>query len=183
MKLTPPRVKIAAQELRLRVYQPEKIRAPEALELIRALTPDLLVVVAYGQIIPRPVLSIPRLGAVNVHASLLPRWRGAAPIARAMLAGDRETGVTIMKMDEQLDHGPILAMKGTTIGEHEDAPALTERLAELGAGLLVETLEHLDDIEASEQEHSKATVAPKLNRGEGELQTTKIGRASCRERV
>ena len=172
MKLTPPPVKVAAQELRLRVYQPEKIREPEAVERIRALTPDLLVVVAYGQIIPRPVLSIPRLGAINVHASLLPRWRGAAPIARAMLAGDRETGVTIMKMDEQLDHGPILAMKGTPIGEHEDAPALTERLAELGAGLLVETLEHLEDIEASEQEHSKATVAPKLNRGEGELQTT-----------
>src|SRR2546423_14133703 len=144
MKLAPPPAKVAAQELDLPLYQPEKIRDPEAVERIRALTPDLLVVVAYGQIIPRSVLSIPRLGAINVHASLLPRWRGAAPIARAMLAGDRETGVTIMKMDEQLDHGPILAMKGTAIGEHEDAPALTERLAELRAGVPLQTLEHLE---------------------------------------
>src|SRR5205807_10120189 len=103
---------------------------------------------------------------------LLPRWRGAAPIARAMLAGDRETGVTIMKMDEQLDHGPILATASTPIGEHEDAPALTERLAERGAELIVETLAHLDDMEPSEQDHSQATVAPKLTRDEGELDPT-----------
>jgi methionyl-tRNA formyltransferase len=169
MKLTPPPVKVTALERGLTVYQPERIRDPEAMERIGSLVPDLLVVVAYGQIIPRSVLSIPRLGAVNVHASLLPRWRGAAPIARAIMAGDAETGVTIMRMDEQLDHGPVLAMKQTPIGEREDAVALTARLAEVGAGLLVQTLERLESVQASEQDHSQATMAPKLTREEGEL--------------
>ena len=140
MKVTPPPVKIAAQELGIEVYQPEKIRDPQAVERIRSLEPELLVVVAYGQIIPRSVLSIPKRGAINVHASLLPRHRGAAPIAHAILAGDRETGVTIMRMDEQLDHGPVLAMRSTPIGSGEDAVALTSRLAEMGAELLVDTL-------------------------------------------
>jgi methionyl-tRNA formyltransferase len=169
MKMTPPQVKLAAEQLGLPVYQPERIREPESVERIRSLAPDLLVVVAYGQIIPRSVLSIPRLGAINVHASLLPRHRGAAPIARAILAGDVETGVTIMKMDEQLDHGPILATAPTPIGEHEDAATLTSRLAELGAEVLVEALKRLEDIKPVEQDHSQATVAPKLSREEGEL--------------
>ena len=134
MKVTPPPVKVAAQELGLEVYQPERIRDPEAVERIRRLEPDLLVVVAYGQIIPPSVLGIPKYGAVNVHASVLPRHRGAAPVAHAILAGDRETGVTIMRMDEQLDHGPILAARTTVIAEGEDAVTLTARLAEIGAG-------------------------------------------------
>jgi len=170
MKLTPPPVKVAAEELGLTVYQPERIRDPEAVERLRAIAPDILVVVAYGQILPGSVLSIPRLGAINVHASLLPRHRGAAPIARAILAGDAETGVSIVKMDQQLDHGPVLAMRATPIGEHEDAVALTARLAELGAALLVETLEHLDEAHASEQDHALATLAPKLTRAEGDLE-------------
>jgi methionyl-tRNA formyltransferase len=169
MKVTPPPVKIAAQELGIEVYQPEKIRDPQAVERIRSLEPDLLVVVAYGQIIPRSVLSIPKRGAINVHASLLPRHRGAAPIAHAILAGDRETGVTIMRMDEQLDHGPVLAMRSTPIGSGEDAVALTSRLAEMGAELLVDTLAGLDEIEPKEQAHEQATIAPRLNREDGEL--------------
>src|SRR5258708_11324610 len=169
MKLTAPAVKVAAQELGIEVYQPEKIRDPEAVERIRSIAPDLLVVVAYGQIIPRSVLSIPKHGAINVHASLLPRHRGAAPIAHAILAGDSETGVTIMRMDEQLDHGPILAMRSTPIGGDEDAVALTSRLAEMGAELLVETLARLDQMEPEEQAHEKATVAPRLNREDGEI--------------
>src|SRR5207237_8853727 len=120
LRVMAPAVQGAAQELGLPVYQPEKIRGPEAVERLRLLAPDLLVVVAYGQIIPKSVLSIPRLGALNVHASLLPRHRGAAPIARAILAGDPETGVSIMKMDELLDHGPVLATARTLIGERED---------------------------------------------------------------
>ena len=169
MKVTPPPVKIAAQELGIEVYQPEKIRDPQAVERIRSLEPDLLVVVAYGQIIPRSVLSIPKRGAINVHASLLPRHRGAAPIAHAILAGDRETGVTIMRMDEQLDHGPVLAMRSTPIGSGEDAVALTSRLAKMGAELLAETLARLDEIEPKEQAHEQATIAPRLNREDGEL--------------
>jgi len=170
MKVTPPPVKVAAEELSLPVYQPARIRDPEAVERLRAIAPDLMVVVAYGQILPRSVLSIPSLGAVNVHASLLPRHRGAAPIARAILAGDDKTGVTIMKMDEQMDHGPVLAMRATSIGDHEDAVQLTERLAEMGGELLVETLESLEQARSVEQEHTQATLAPKLAKEEGELE-------------
>jgi methionyl-tRNA formyltransferase len=170
MKVTPSPVKVAAQELGLAVYQPERIRDPEVAEKLRSLGPDVLVVVAYGQIIPASVLAIPRYGAVNVHASLLPRHRGAAPIAHAILAGDHETGVTIMRMDEQLDHGPILASRGTPIGEREDAIALTARLAEMGARLLVDTIDRLEEIEGVEQDDAAATVAPRLRREDGELE-------------
>jgi methionyl-tRNA formyltransferase len=169
LKVTPPPVKLAALELGLAVSQPGRIRDPEVGEKLRGLSPDLLVVVAYGQIIPAPVLAIPRLGVVNVHASLLPRHRGAAPVAHAILAGDRETGVTIMKMDEQLDHGPILAARATPIGEREDAGALTSRLAVMGAELLMDVLGRLDELTPVEQEHAAATIAPRLRKEDGEL--------------
>lgn len=182
MKVTPPPVKVAAQALGLDVYQPERIRDPEAVERLRSLGPDVLIVVAYGQILPRSVLSIPRRGAINVHASLLPRHRGAAPIAHAILAGDRETGVTIMRMDEQLDHGPALAIRSTPIGSDEDAVALTSRLALLGAELLVETLARLDEIQPLEQAHDQATVAPRLNREDGELEWS-VGSVEIDRRV
>lgn len=171
MKLTASAVKVAAQEVGLPVFQPEKIRDPDAVERLRAVSPDFLVVVAYGQIIPRAVLDIPRFGAVNVHASLLPRWRGAAPVAHAILAGDHETGVTIMKMDEQLDHGPILAARGTHIGEYEDAVELTKRLADMGADLLVESLANFEGLRAIPQDDNQATLAPKLTRDMGRLDT------------
>ncbi len=169
MKPAPPPVKVAAESWGLEVIQPERIKAPEVADQLRRVAPDLLVVVAYGQIIPASVLSIPRLGAVNVHASLLPRHRGAAPVAHAILSGDRETGVTIMRMDEKLDHGPILAVRKTGIGAGEDAAALTRRLAVMGAELLVETLERLDQITPVEQDHDRATLAPRLRREDGEL--------------
>ena len=169
MKPAPPPVKVAADAWGLEVIQPERIKAPEVADQLRRVAPDLLVVVAYGQIIPASVLSIPRLGALNVHASLLPRHRGAAPVAHAILSGDRETGVTIMRMDEKLDHGPILAMRKTGIGAGEDAAALTSRLAVMGAELLVETLERLDQITPVEQDHDRATLAPRLRREDGEL--------------
>ena len=168
-KITPSPVKVAAQELGLPILQPEKIRDAAVVGRLGELKPELMVVVAYGQIIPADVLSIPARGVVNVHASLLPRHRGAAPIAHAILAGDRETGVTIMKMDEQLDHGPILSMRRVEIGLREDAPGLTARLARLGADLLIDTLARLDGIEPSEQNHERATVAPRLRRENGEL--------------
>lgn len=170
LKLTAPPIKVAAQELGLPIYQPEKIREPEAVERLRALAPDLLIVVAYGQIIPRPVLDIPRLGALNVHASLLPRWRGAAPVARAILAGDEETGVSIMKMDERLDHGPLLDVRTTPIERGEDAAQLTRRLAGIGGKLLVETLATFDHVHPAEQDHSQATLAPKLTKQERDLE-------------
>jgi methionyl-tRNA formyltransferase len=169
MKLTPPPVKVVALGLGLEIYQPERIRDPDAVERLRRLEPDVLVVVAYGQIIPPSVLDIPRLGAVNIHGSLLPRHRGAAPVAGAILAGDSETGVTIMRMDEQLDHGPILAARSMQIGPRDDAVALTSRLAALGAELLVDTLAHVEEIKAVEQDHGASSVAPRLSREDGEL--------------
>ncbi|MEP7105801.1 MAG: methionyl-tRNA formyltransferase [Chloroflexota bacterium] len=170
LRLTPPAVKVAAEELGLPVYQPEKIRDPEAVARLRAPAPELMVVVAYGQIIPRSVLEIPARGIVNVHASRLPRHRGAAPVAHAILAGDPITGVTIMQMDEQLDHGPVLAYsEAVPIGAGDDAAALTERLAEVGARTLVEVLERLDSVSPQPQDHERATLAPKLARPDGEL--------------
>lgn len=181
-KPTPPPVKVAAEALGLPVIQPARIRAPEVADKLRALSPDLLVVVAYGQIIPESVLSIPRLGAVNVHASLLPRHRGAAPVAHAILSDDRETGVTIMRMDEQLDHGPILTSRKTVIGEREDAAVLTKRLAVMGAQLLVETLKHIEQIRPIDQEHGQATFTPRLRREDGELDW-ELGAAEIDRRV
>jgi folate-dependent phosphoribosylglycinamide formyltransferase PurN len=154
LRLTPPPVKAAAQELGLEVFQPERVRAPESVERLTAAAPELIVVVAYGQIIPRSVLEIPPGGILNVHGSLLPRHRGAAPIAHAILSGDSTTGVTIMRMDELLDHGPILTARETAIGPHEDAAALAERLAPMGAELLGETIARLDEIVPVEQDHS-----------------------------
>lgn len=176
LKLTPPAVKLAAEELGLPIYQPEKVRDAETVERLRSLAPDLLIVAAYGQILPRAVLDVPRLGALNVHASLLPRWRGAAPVARAILAGDTETGVSIMKMDEQLDHGPVLAMRATPIEEGEDAAQLTRRLAGIGAALLVETLKNFDQVHEVPQDHEHAILAPKLSKSEGELEWSMAAR-------
>ncbi len=169
LRLTPPPVKLAADELGLPFFQPERIREPEAIERISAARPELMVVVAYGQIIPRRVLEIPPRGVINVHASLLPEHRGAAPIAHAIRRGDRVTGVTIMRMDEQLDHGPVLSKREVEIGPHENAADLGERLARLGADLLVETLARLDEITPEEQDHARATLAPKLSREDGQL--------------
>jgi methionyl-tRNA formyltransferase len=170
LRLTPPAVKAAALELGLEVFQPERVRAPESVARIAAAAPELIVVVAYGQIIPRSVLEIPPRGILNVHASLLPRHRGAAPIAHAILSGDPVTGVAIMRMDEQLDHGPVLSVRETAIGPHEDGGALAERLAPMGAELLVETIARLDEIVPVEQDHAAATLAPKLAREDGELE-------------
>ncbi|HEX6548708.1 MAG TPA: methionyl-tRNA formyltransferase [Candidatus Dormibacteraeota bacterium] len=170
LRLTPPAVKVAAEALRLPVSQPVRIREPEAIGRIQETAPEVGVVVAYGQIIPRAVLEIPPRGILNVHASLLPRHRGAAPVAASIMAGDRVTGVTIMQMDEQLDHGPILAQREIEIGPHENAAELADRLAHLGADLLVETLARLDQVEPQAQDHEAATVAPKLARADGDLE-------------
>jgi len=138
--LVMPPVKELALAEGIPVYQPEKVRAVEALEHIRAWAPDLIVVAAYGQIIPKAILDLPPHGILNVHASLLPRWRGASPIQGALLAGDKVTGVTIIKLDEGLDTGPILAQRETPIGADETAGELERRLARLGADLLIEIL-------------------------------------------
>jgi len=138
--LRPPAVKQAALHLGLPVIQPEKLRLPEAMEALRAWSPDLIVVAAFGQILRPEVLDLPRFGCINVHGSLLPRWRGAAPIQAALLAGDAETGVTIMKMDPGVDTGPMLSQRVLPISPEDTAGTLFEKLAPLGADLLIETL-------------------------------------------
>src|SRR5512142_279203 len=139
-QLTPPAVKVLAQELGLPLIQPPKLRAPEAMEQLRAWQPDLIVVAAFGQILRKDVLWLPRFGCINVHASLLPRWRGAAPIQAAILAGDEQTGVTIMQMDEGVDTGPTLAQQALPIGPDDTTGSLAGQLSALGEGLLLETL-------------------------------------------
>ena len=168
-KILPTPVKQAALKQGLHVYQPERVGSPESLAQVRWAAPELMVVVAYGQILPPELLEIPPLGVLNVHASLLPRHRGAAPIARAILAGDAVTGVTIMRMDSELDHGPVLATRKLPIGSGSTAVELTTELARMGAELLVEVLTDLGRHPAVEQDHARATTAPSLRKEEGQL--------------
>jgi len=170
-KLVPSEVKAAAIELGLDVWQAERLRTEEFENRVRAAAADLGVVAAYGRILSASLLSIPRLGMINVHASLLPRWRGAAPVHRAVIAGDSETGVTIMQVVEALDAGPMLARLPTPIGPDESSDVLEARLAELGAGLLIETVNAMarGPLTASPQDERAVTYAAKLERHESSL--------------
>ena len=166
MKLQQSPVKQYALESGLMVYQPAKMRDGEALGILRELEPDLIAVAAYGKILPVDILELPRLGCVNVHSSLLPRYRGAAPINRAILNGEDETGVTIMAMAEGMDTGDILAQVVTPIGINENAAQLFDRLARMGADLLVETIKGLEagTVRPVPQDESRASHAPMLSR-------------------
>ena len=174
-KLLPGPVKERAQSLGLPVRQPLTLKEIAEQEALAALAPDAMIVVAYGLILPPAVLAIPRLGCINVHASLLPRWRGAAPIERAIDAGDTDTGVTIMQMAAGLDTGPMLARAATPITRSDTAGGLHDRLAALGANLLVETLARLERgaIRAELQDEALASYAAKLNKEEARLDWTK----------
>ena len=165
-RLTAPPVKEYALSENLPVFQPESMRAPEALALLRSLAPELTVVAAYGQILPEEVLNVPTLGSVNVHASILPKYRGAAPINRAILDGETETGITIMYMAKKLDAGDIISVRKTPIGPDEDAEQLFARLAELGADLLSETIPKIADGTAARtpQDETQSTYAHMLSR-------------------
>jgi methionyl-tRNA formyltransferase len=159
-------VKQLALEANIPVYQPSGLKTAETQSALRALQPDLMVVVAYGLILPPSVLLIPRLGCVNLHASLLPRWRGAAPIQRAILAGDTETGVCLMQMEAGLDTGPLLACRRCEIGETETGSHLHDKLAQLGAELLADNLEVLEcgALTPQPQDSAGATYAGKLDK-------------------
>jgi methionyl-tRNA formyltransferase len=163
-QLTPTAVADAASDLDLPLLEVARVRDGEGFDALDAMEPDAIVVVAYGEILTPDVLDIPGLGAVNVHFSVLPRWRGAAPVARAILEGDEATGVTVMLMDEGLDTGPVLLTAETSIGEDEDAASLGARLADMGGLLLVDALRGLEDgsLEPRSQDHAAATIAPKL---------------------
>lgn len=165
-KLTPPPVKVLAQELGLKVFQPEKKR--EIYPLVEDLKPDCVVVVAYGKILPAEVIKYPPFGCINLHASLLPAYRGSAPIQRAIMAGEERTGNTIMLMDEGMDTGPILSQEEEPIHEEDNLTTLSSRLAQKGAELLVRTLKDwfTGRIKPLPQDHSKATYAPPIQREE-----------------
>lgn len=168
-KLTPSPVKHRALGLGLTVHQPETLKEPEAQQTIRDVEADVIVVVAYGVILPQKVLALPRFGCLNIHASLLPRWRGAAPIQRALLAGDSESGVCIMQMDKGLDTGDVLLESRTPITEEDTAQTLHDRLAPLGAAALLRVLESLPDLQRSPQDSATATYAEKLTKEEAQL--------------
>ena len=170
-KLQPSAVQVEAEIRHIPVKCPPSLKSAEAQAELAALEPDLAVVAAYGLILPQAVLDIPKQGCLNVHASLLPKWRGAAPIQRAIMAGDLTTGITIMRMEAGLDTGPMLATARTPI-EDKTAGELTEELAEIGAQLMVGTLIDLPMLHAVEQDDAEATYAPKIDKAEAKIDWT-----------
>ena len=166
-----PPVKTLALELGIPVMQPEKLRLPEAMEQLRGWAPELIVVAAFGQILKKDVLDLPRFGCINVHASLLPRWRGAAPINAAILHGDEETGVTILQMDAGLDTGPMLSQRSIRLTPEDTAGSVFDKLSTLGADLLIDTLpDYLSGkLTPIPQPEEGVTYAPMLKKDEGRL--------------
>jgi methionyl-tRNA formyltransferase len=177
-ELTPPPIKTLALRLGLPVFQPEKIRRPEAVARLREWTPELIVVVAYGQILPKDVLAMPRFGCVNVHGSLLPRWRGASPVQAALLAGDEFTGVTTMLLDEGMDTGPMLMWERQEIFPDDNAATLHDKLSALGAPLLMKTLAGIADgaLRPAPQPAVGVTCAPKIRKEDGLVDWTQAAR-------
>jgi methionyl-tRNA formyltransferase len=174
LELKHPPVQMLARYLGLPAIQPEKLRVPEAMEQLRRWSPDIIVVAAFGQILRADVLGLPPFGCINVHASLLPRWRGAAPVQAAILAGDAETGVTIMKMDEGVDTGGILARREISIEPEDTGVSLSAKLSYLGAELLIETLPRYlsGEVQPQPQDNHEATHAPMLKKEDGLLDLT-----------
>jgi methionyl-tRNA formyltransferase len=170
-KITAPPIKATLAGNKMSILQPARIKDPESVERIRGLAPDVIVVMAYGQILPRAVLEIPKIASLNLHASVLPRWRGGAPIQAAIAAGDRETGVTVMYMDEGLDTGDILLQRKIDIAPTETGATLHDRLAQIAPEALLESLRLLAAGKAPRvpQDKSLANYAPKLNREAGRL--------------
>jgi methionyl-tRNA formyltransferase len=181
--ITPPPVKTALSESQISMLQPARIKDPESIEEIRLLEPDIIVVMAYGQILSRAVLEIPKIACLNLHASLLPRWRGAAPIQAAIAAGDPETGITVMFMDEGLDTGDILLQRKIDISPSETGATLHDRLAQIAPEALLESLRLLAAGNAPRvpQESSLVTSAPKLNREDGRIDWNETAEAIDRK--
>ena len=167
--LTACPVKVCAKANNLLVIQPEDLKDKQSQSQLALLNPDVMVVAAYGQILPKAVLEIPKLGCLNIHASLLPRWRGAAPIERAILEGDRETGISIMKMNEGLDTGDIMLDKKCMISNHETAQTLHDTLSNIGANAILETLNMLPTLKARPQQNNEATYAEKVTKDEAQI--------------
>lgn len=170
-RLTPPPVKVSAAAHNLPIYQPERVRHRDSVRVLRELQPDVIVVVAFGQILPQSVLELPRYGCINVHPSCLPKYRGAAPIQWALINGETETGVTIMLLDEGEDTGDIILQNSLSIDALDDAATLSVRLANLAPSLLLQALERVSDdpLPHQPQDHSQATHAPRLTKELGQI--------------
>ncbi len=173
-KLSPPPVKVLAESANIPVLQPTKVRTSEFLEELQSYKPDLIIVAAYGRILPSTILDLPPLGCINIHGSLLPRHRGAAPIQRAILAGDKKAGVTIMQMDVGMDTGAMLLPASIPVADDETAGSLFTKLANLGGTTLLHALDLLrqNKLPATEQDHSQATESPPLKKEDGAIDWT-----------
>lgn len=182
-KLTPSPVKQVALDAGIPVFQPQTLKTPEAREQLTALNADVMVVAAYGLILPRAILDIPRHGCLNIHASLLPRWRGAAPIQRAIAAGDRQTGITIMQMDAGLDTGDMLLKLTTPITESDTGGSLHDRLADLGGDAIIDALAGIIEgtLRPTPQDDAQACYASKLSKEEGQIDWTEDATAINRK--
>ncbi len=175
LKLTPPPVKEEAVHLNLPIFQPETLKTPEVVEQLQDFKPDAIVVGAYGQIIPQNILDIPRLGPINLHASLLPKYRGAAPIHWAIMNGEKQTGVSTFFMEAGVDTGPILLQKAIRIEPDDNVITVESKLAQIGSFLMLETLDLLSEerLRAVQQDDSIATLAPKLKKEDGQVDWSK----------
>ncbi len=172
-KMVPTDVKVAAEAANIPVYQPETLKNGELKPILDELVPDVIVVAAYGKILPPYIIEYPKYGCLNVHASLLPKYRGAAPIQRAIISGDKTTGVTIMQMDNGLDTGDMLLKTETEIGVYETAEQLFERLSVMGGELLNEAIRNIDSLVPEKQNEAEATYAPKIGREDGKIDWSK----------
>ena len=171
MVITPPPVKVFAEEHSINVYQPEKVKSEDTIKLVKNLNPDIIIVVAYGKILPKEILNMPKYGCINVHGSLLPKYRGAAPIQWSIINGDTVTGITTMYMNEGLDTGDILLQSKLYIEENETSDELKLRMSELGADLLIKTLDELEkgNLKPIPQNSEEATFSPPLDKLNGEI--------------
>jgi len=177
-ELTPPPVKVLAEENNIEVFQPENLKDEGVIRKIKDIEPDVIIVIAYGKIIPKEIIDIPKFGILNIHASLLPKYRGASPIQSAILDGEKVSGITIMKIDEKLDHGPILSQKEIALEGDETSKSLFEKMSDAGPELLLETLPKwlAGEIEPKEQEHEKATFAKIFSREDGKITEEKTAK-------
>lgn len=182
-KLTPPPVKVLAEEKNIPVYQPEKLKNGELAPILEALKPEVAAVVAYGKILPEYILNYPKFGCINMHASLLPKYRGAAPVQWSVINGDKVTGVTTMLMDKGLDTGDMLLSRETEIGLYETSEELFERIAQMGAEVLCETLGNIENITPVKQDDSKSTYASMIEKEMGKIswdeEKEKISKLIC----
>ena len=167
--ILPTPVKAFALEHKIKVYQPEKLKTEESFEILKEINPDLIIVVAYGKILPKNFIDFPKFGCINVHGSLLPKYRGAAPIQWSIINGDTVTGVTTMFMDEGLDTGDILMQSNIFINDSDTSEDLKRKMAVLGADTLIKTIKNLDNITPVKQDNSKATLSPPLDKITGDI--------------